>query len=98
METKIKEPITKKIPRLRDLELNIKINTGNAVFKQNNKIEITDCEDFTIEELEYLIKEAKDFIEYKERNDNKINEPEHNIQPETAPEIKIEELHHMQLL
>ena len=69
MKNKIKEPIMKKILRIKDLELDIKINTGHAVLKQNNKIEITDCEDFTIEELEYLIKEAKNFIEYKERSD-----------------------------
>ncbi len=63
---KVKDPLIDTYKRTRNLELDIKINTGRAVVKQNNKIEITDCEDFTIEELEYLIKEAKDFIEYKE--------------------------------
>ncbi len=71
MTTKVrgimKESTSKTPHRIRDLELNIKVNTGYAVLKQNNKIEITDCEDFTIEELEYIIKEAKDFIVYKKQ-------------------------------
>lgn len=54
----------------RNLELDIKINTGHAILKHNNKIEITDCGDFTIEELEYLISEAKNFILYKNKTTN----------------------------
>lgn len=54
----------------RKFELDIKVNTGSAVVKNNNKIEITDCEDFTIEELEFIINEAKAFIEYKKNRDN----------------------------
>lgn len=50
----------------RDLQLDMKVNTGSAVVKMNNKIEITDCEDFTIEELEYILEEAKSFIKYKD--------------------------------
>jgi len=65
MKNKNKDPLIEKYKRTRNLELDIKINTGHAVLKQNNKIEIVDCEDFTIEELEYLIKEAKGFIAYK---------------------------------
>ena len=69
MKNKIKDPLTEAYKRARNLELDIKVNTGRAVVKQNNKIEITDCNEFTVEELEYLIKEAKSFIEYKERSD-----------------------------
>lgn len=50
----------------RSLELDIKVNTGSAVVKMNNKVEITDCNDFTIEELEYILEEAKSFIKYKD--------------------------------
>lgn len=69
MKNKTKDSLIEEYKRTKNLELDIKVNTGHAVLKQNNKIEITDCNDFTIEELEYLIKEAKDFIEYRERND-----------------------------
>jgi len=54
------------ITKERKLELDIKINTGSVVVKDNNKLEFTDCDDFTIEELEYVINEAKSFIKYKE--------------------------------
>jgi hypothetical protein len=50
----------------RNLELDIKVNTGSAVVKMNNKIEITNCGDFTVEELEYILEEVKSFIEYKD--------------------------------
>ena len=58
----------------RDLQLDIKVNTGSAIIKMNNKIEITDCEDFTIEELEYILEEAKSFIKYKDIS--KITRPD----------------------
>ncbi len=51
----------------RDLELDIKVNTGSVVLRNDNKLEIVDCENFTIEEIEYILKEAKEFILYKER-------------------------------
>lgn len=55
----------------RNLELNIKVNTGSVVLRNNNKIQITDCNDFTIEELEYIIKEIKSFVVYKKENETK---------------------------
>ncbi len=68
MKNKIKDPLTEAYKRARNLELDIKISTGHAVLKQNNNIEIIDVNELTIEDLEYLIKEAKSFIEYKEKS------------------------------
>ena len=52
----------------RNLELDIKVNNGSVVVRNNNKLEFTcsNCDDFTIEEIEYIINEAKSFIKYKE--------------------------------
>ena len=58
--------IIRGITKDRNLELNIKVNTGMIVLKNDNKIEIVDCNNFTIEEFEYILKEVKNFIVYKE--------------------------------
>ena len=58
--------IIRGITKDRNLELNIKVNTGMIVLKNDKKIEIVDCNNFTIEEFEYILKEVKNFIVYKE--------------------------------
>jgi hypothetical protein len=49
----------------RDLELNIKLSKGFAVVRSDNTIELTDSEDLTIKDLEYILKEATQFVRYK---------------------------------
>jgi len=71
----------------RNLELDIKVNNGSVVVRNNNKLEFTDCDDFTIEELEYVINEAKSFIKYKEST--KLSVESINLKTESHKHIKL---------
>jgi hypothetical protein len=52
-------------------DLWMKIGDGNAVVRaDNNEIEFTDCIPISIEDLEYVISEAKAFIAYRESRRN----------------------------
>lgn len=50
-------------------ELCINIGNGQAIVREDNEIEFEDCVPISISNLEYITKEAKKFIEYRnERN------------------------------
>lgn len=53
--------------KLADLELNIKTPNGIVVnVLSNNEIEFSDNKNTTIKDLEIIIDEAKNFIEYRD--------------------------------
>ena len=67
-------------------ELCFDVGNGQIVVKKNNDLEFNDVINISMQEMEFIIREARNFIEIREQQNTKA--PEHK---EEKPEVKNEE-------